>query len=373
MIIREVNINDADALSDIYKYYVDNFPYSFEYVAPSAEEFAERIDDISEKFPFFVCEDNGEIIGFAYAHKFKERKAYQWVCETSIYAKNGCTQKGVGKLLYENLLPALKQQGFVKAFAVLGCPNEGSEIFHQKMGFSFVSTLPNIGYKLGSWHDIKYYVLELNPFRDDMPEPLEYHQIKQEKETYETDEERQARIYPVILSEYNPAWPEWYLDEKSNLERLIGVENIARISHFGSTSVPGLTAKPTVDILLEIKDDTNVSKLIDALSSPEYICLNPPDMPTPPPHLMFLKGYLPTGFAEKVYHIHVRYPRDSANHAVIWDELYFRNYLIAHPETAAEYAALKTKLHKGFEHDRNGYTNAKTAFIREVMEKARKL
>jgi len=61
---------------------------------------------------------------------------------------------------------------------VLGCPNEGSEIFHQKMGFSLATTLPNIGYKLGSWHDIKYYVLELNPFREDMLEPIEYAQIK---------------------------------------------------------------------------------------------------------------------------------------------------------------------------------------------------
>jgi Uncharacterized conserved protein len=147
---------------------------------------------------------------------------------------------------------------------------------------------------------------------------------------------------------------------------LIGTENIARISHFGSTSVPGLMAKPTVDILLEIKDYANVSKLIDALPSPEYICLNPPDMPTPPPHLMFLKGYLSDGFAKKVYHIHVRYPGD-------WDELYFRDYLIAHPETADEYAALKARLHKGFEHDRDGYTEAKTAFIREVTKKARKL
>ena len=181
---------------------------------------------------------------------------------------------------------------------------------------------------------------------------------------HETDQERQARIYPVIISAYNPAWAEWYAEEKANLERLIGAENIARISHFGSTSVPGLTAKPTVDILLEIKEDANVSKLIDALPSPEYICLNPPDMPTPPPHLMLLKGYLPDGFAEKVYHIHVRYHGDP-------DELYFRDYLVAHPETAAEYAALKRRLLKEYEHDRDGYTEAKTEFIRNVTQKAR--
>ena len=181
----------------------------------------------------------------------------------------------------------------------------------------------------------------------------------------ETDKERQARIYPIILSEYNPAWPEWYAEEKTNLERLIGTESIARIRHYGSTSVPGLMAKPTVDILLEITEDTNVNKLIDVLSSPGYTCLNPPDMPTPPPHLMFLKGYLSDGFAEKVYHIHVSYLGDP-------DELYFRNFLIEHPETALEYAALKTRLYKCFEHDRDGYTDAKTAFIREVTEKARK-
>lgn len=178
MVIREANINDASALSDIYKYYVDNFSYSFEYVSPSVEEFAGRIAGISDKFPFLVCEENGEIIGFAYANKFKERKAYQWVCETSIYVKSGCTQKGAGKLLYENLLTALKQQGFVKAFAVIGCPNEGSENFHQKMGFSLVATLQDVGYKLGSWHDVKYYVFELNPIRDDMPEPADYHKVK---------------------------------------------------------------------------------------------------------------------------------------------------------------------------------------------------
>ena len=178
MIIREATINDAGELSELYQYYVDNFPYSFEYIAPTAEEFSKRISDISRKFPFFVCEDNKEILGFAYAHQFKERKAYQWICETSIYTKNNCTQKGVGTMLYTALIPALKKQGFVKAYAVLGCPNEGSEVFHQKMGFSFVATLPEIGYKLGSWHDIKYYVLELNAFSDNMPEPVEYRQIK---------------------------------------------------------------------------------------------------------------------------------------------------------------------------------------------------
>jgi len=186
------------------------------------------------------------------------------------------------------------------------------------------------------------------------------------KHILETDEERRARIYPVILSEYNLAWLEWFAEEKANLEQLIGAENIAGISHIGSTSVSGLLAKPTVDILLEINEAVDIDKMIAALPSPYYICLNEAALtfPTPPPHLMFLKGYLSDGFAEKVYHIHVRYLDD-------WDELHFRDYLIANPVTAAEYAELKRKLFKEFEFNRDGYTDAKSVFIKEITKKAR--
>ena len=173
-----------------------------------------------------------------------------------------------------------------------------------------------------------------------------------------TDEER-AALYPIILSEYNPAWPQWFAEEKVALERLIG-EDIVRISHVGSTAVPGLMAKPTVDILLEIAENTDVEALM-AVMPPAYICLYPPTMPTPPPHLCIIKGYLATGFAERVYHIHVRYPGD-------WPEPRFRDYLIAHPETAAAYAALKRELRERYEHDRDGYTAAKGAFIGTVMK-----
>jgi len=183
----------------------------------------------------------------------------------------------------------------------------------------------------------------------------------------ETDEELHARIYPIILSEYNSAWPEWYAEEKANLERLIGTKNIVRISHYGSTSVPGLLAKPTIDILLEINGGTDVDKLMAAMPSSEYICLygSGLTMPTPPPHLMIIKGYLADGFAEKVYHIHVQYAGERP------DQLYFRDYLIAHPETAAEYAELKRKLFRDLEHDRDGYTEAKGEFVRRITQKAK--
>ena len=181
----------------------------------------------------------------------------------------------------------------------------------------------------------------------------------------ETDEERQARIYPIILSDYDPAWPEWFEEEKANLERLVGLENIARISHFGSTSVPGLTAKPTVDILLELKGNIDIEELVVALPSSEYICLRREgNSLSEHDEIMVIKGYLTDGFAEKIYHIHVRYYGD-------WDELYFRDYLITHPETAAEYVELKRNLFKDFEHNRDGFTEAKGAFINEITDKAK--
>jgi len=189
------------------------------------------------------------------------------------------------------------------------------------------------------------------------------------KQILETDEERRARIYPVVLNEYNPVWLDWYLEEKANLERLIGTENIIRIIHIGSTAIPGLTAKPTVDIMLEVNETTDLDKMIAALPSPEYICLNEAALtvPTPPPHLRFIKGYLPNGFAEKVYHIHVVYTGDDDSR----DKILFRDYLVSHPEAAVEYATLKRKLFKDYEHDRDGYTEAKGALIKEILGKAR--
>lgn len=191
--------------------------------------------------------------------------------------------------------------------------------------------------------------------------------LKYHKPLDEINDEERAKLFPIILTEYNPAWPQWYEDEKAKLEKFIGAENIARISHYGSTSVPGLLAKPTVDILLEIKEDTDVDKLIASLPTTEYGCLygSALSMSTPPPHLMIIKGYTASGFAERVYHIHVQYPGDP-------NELYFRDYLIAHPETAAEYAALKIRLFKDYEYNRDGYTAAKSAFIRTITEKARR-
>lgn len=179
-----------------------------------------------------------------------------------------------------------------------------------------------------------------------------------------TDEAR-SKLFPIVLNDYNPAWPQWFAEEKQRLIRLIGAEHIFRITHIGSTAVPGLTAKPTIDILLEIDENTDIEKIIGSLPQGEYTCLRQQTISSND-RVIFYKGYTSTGFAKRVFHIHVRGPGD-------WDEVHFRDYLIAHPEAAGAYDALKRKLKEQFLHDRDGYTNAKGEFIMAVTKRARNI
>jgi len=182
------------------------------------------------------------------------------------------------------------------------------------------------------------------------------------KSLNELTSEELGRLFPILLSKYDPFWRIRYAEEKELLEKAIGLENIVRINHYGSTSVPGLMAKPTIDILLEIKENVNKEEFIACLLETGYLYSPQPN--NPPPHMMFMKGYTPHGFVGQAYHLHVRYKGD-------WNELYFRDYLRIHPEVAAEYELLKNRLKEQFEFDRDGYTEAKSDFIKRVTEKAR--
>ncbi len=172
-------------------------------------------------------------------------------------------------------------------------------------------------------------------------------------------EERLSELFPVILEPYNPEWPVFYSSEKELLESVFG-EKILRISHIGSTSVPGLIAKPTIDILLELSEGIDLSDITEIMRDKSYI-VNTPEKDI----IMYLKGYTPRGFEGQCVHIHVRHYGD-------WDELYFRDYLIAHPEVALEYGILKLMLKDKYTHDRDGYTAAKGDFVRKYTELARK-
>jgi len=168
-------------------------------------------------------------------------------------------------------------------------------------------------------------------------------------------------LFPIILRPYNPDWPLWYAEEAENLRRRIG-DKIVRSRHIGSTSVPGLTAKPTVDILLEITPETDLAWLRRMLKDGGWTVMA--ESAADGWRYDLHKGYTPEGFAERVFHLHVRYRGD-------YDEPYFCAYLRRHPEVAAEYVALKTALARQYEHNRDAYTAAKTAFIREHTALAR--
>jgi len=150
--------------------------------------------------------------------------------------------------------------------------------------------------------------------------------------------------------------------EKSKLTDKFSDGTIVRISHIGSTAIPGIISKPTIDILMEISPDSDISRITAALKSMDWILMNSSDKPIF--KQSYNKGYTKYGFAQKVYHLHVRYPGD-------WNELYFRDYLIEHPHVAQEYVDLKKQLKEKYEHNREAYTDGKEAFVSRYSEIAK--
>lgn len=169
-------------------------------------------------------------------------------------------------------------------------------------------------------------------------------------------------LFPIIVSAYDPAWPARYTAEAALITEAHGPGTVVRLSHIGSTAVPGLLAKPTIDILLEVADDVDEERLVRSFAAIGYVHDLQPERPAP--HLMFMKGYTPDGFSGQAFHVHVRFRGD-------WDEFYFRDYLADHPAEAERYAALKRRLQERHEFDREAYTEVKTAFVRAVTMRAR--
>ncbi len=178
----------------------------------------------------------------------------------------------------------------------------------------------------------------------------------------EMTREELGALFPIIIAEPNPDWPRIFNAERELLEAHIDRREIVRIEHIGSTAVPNLAAKPTIDILLDVAATADIPRLTETIIACDYQCV--PQPKNPAPHLMFTKGYTPDGFRGQAFHIHVRYPGD-------WDEIYFRDYLRAHPETAREYLAVKRRLAAEFTNDREAYTDGKTAFITGITKLAK--
>ena len=160
------------------------------------------------------------------------------------------------------------------------------------------------------------------------------------------------QLFPIFLTEHNEKWKDWYAEERDHLAGLLPEGVI--LNHIGSTAIKGIWAKPIIDILIEVEDAAVLAEVKNVLLSAGYICMSEDKN-----RISFNKGYTENGFAERVFHIHVRLVGDN-------DEIAFRDYLNSHPDTARQYEKLKLSLWKEYEHNRDGYTNAKTEFVTRV-------
>jgi GrpB-like predicted nucleotidyltransferase (UPF0157 family) len=176
--------------------------------------------------------------------------------------------------------------------------------------------------------------------------------------------EELGRLFPIIIEQPSAEWPKVYRAESRLIRDAFSESEMIRMDHIGSTAIPNIKAKPTIDVLLQVSQCVKDQKIIDIFGSLGYQYIRGAD--NPPPHMMFVKGYTIRGFEGQTCHVHVRYQGD-------WDELHFRDYLISHPHMAKEYEVLKHDLAARFPNDREAYTKAKTPFVEKINRLARGL
>ena len=167
------------------------------------------------------------------------------------------------------------------------------------------------------------------------------------------------QLFPIFLVEHNREWVRWYDEEVKTISSLVPEKYITRISHIGSTAIPNIQAKNIVDILLEVPSEKELEPVKNILVENHWLCMSEKAK-----RISLNKGYTKQGFADKVFHLHIRVVGDN-------DEIYFRDYLIENGDIAKQYEKLKLNLWKEFEHDRDGYTDAKSDFIRKYTKTAR--
>lgn len=166
-------------------------------------------------------------------------------------------------------------------------------------------------------------------------------------------------LFPIVLVDHDVGWKAQYAEIEKRLSALLSQFGAVRISHVGSTAVSGIKAKPIVDVLVEMPAGASLEEAAEALERDGFTKMSAGNN-----RVSLNLGYTTEGFAEKVYHVHIAHAGDNG-------ELYFRDYLDDHPRVAREYEALKTRLWKEFEHDRDAYTDAKAEFVRRCTEAAR--
>lgn len=185
--------------------------------------------------------------------------------------------------------------------------------------------------------------------------------VEMGKELSEMSLEELWELFPVFLVSPDEKWSIFYDEMESFLKIILSGCPVERISHIGSTAVSGIWAKDIVDVLIEVSKDSDIQNTAKVIEKNGFICMS-----AEAGRISFNRGYTKDGFADKVFHVHLRYAGDN-------DELYFRDYLREYRQIAKEYETMKLQLWKAFEHNRDAYTSAKTEFIRKWTSEAKRV
>jgi phosphinothricin acetyltransferase len=170
-VIRLATDADAAAIASIYAPVVRDTAVSFEMAPPSADVMRQRIRDVLALAPWLVLEEDGAVLGYAYAGSFRTRPAYRFTVETTVYVASGARGRKVGRRLYDELLRRVRLQGFRTAVAGITLPNPASVALHESLGFKPVGVYHKVGFKLGAWHDVGWWELPIGAYDDAPPEP----------------------------------------------------------------------------------------------------------------------------------------------------------------------------------------------------------
>lgn len=164
--------SDSEEIARIYSPAVTDHATSFERVAPNASEMAERMRNIGAQYPWLVREEDGAVIGYAYASPHRDRWAYQWSVDVCVYVASTAHRRGTGRALYTSLFAVLVLQGYRNAYAGIALPNPASEGLHLAVGFKKVGVYHAVGYKFGLWHDVAWFERQLAERITDPPPPV---------------------------------------------------------------------------------------------------------------------------------------------------------------------------------------------------------
>lgn len=162
MTIRRMQPEDIRDITDIYTYYVQESTATFDLIPPKTEEMTALLQPIMNEHTAWVCSMNGRIVGYAYAHPWKTKKAYSRTLETTLYLHPEFTRKGIGGILLEQLIQDCASKGVHALIACITVPNLPSVKLHQRFGFKKVSHFTEVGQKFGKWLDVADYMLLLN-------------------------------------------------------------------------------------------------------------------------------------------------------------------------------------------------------------------